>query len=415
MICNELHISQNLIISGFIFRIFLFIYFFFWIFQVVSETIARGNYLRRRRRRRYAVSANRWLQKYLTYQFDTYTNDLSRSDVLEAIEKGFKIWSDHSQLRFGRRTSNADIKIGFYSGDHKDGYSFDGRGRVLAHAFYPRTGKIHFDEDEFWSKSDNGILLSQVAAHEAGHALGLRHSSDRNAIMYASYIYKGANFGIETDDRKGIEFLYDCNPAKGCYKEPKKESGGGGSCFSSNGLVRTSQNETKFMKDLKMGDLVQTANGFSKLIGWMHKEEERSAEFYIFKNSLGLDFKVTGEHLVGIEKNGHIQYIRAEEITRNDFLVGLDDHGRKFLQKIDRIDKIKDIGIYAPLTDDGTIVVDGQLASCYAVINSHQIGHLVFTPIRWISRWTSIIPLEKSAEVFANYLGPVAKFIGLCA
>ena len=39
-------------------------------------------------------------------------------------------------------------------------------------------------------------------------------------------------------------------------------------------------------------------------------------------------------------------------------------------------------GVYAPLTATGTIVVDGALASCYAVINNPTLAHAVFAPMR---------------------------------
>lgn len=42
-------------------------------------------------------------------------------------------------------------------------------------------------------------------------------------------------------------------------------------------------------------------------------------------------------------------------------------------------------GIYAPLTREGNIVVNSVVASCYAVINDHELAHLSFAPIRWLS------------------------------
>ena len=40
------------------------------------------------------------------------------------------------------------------------------------------------------------------------------------------------------------------------------------------------------------------------------------------------------------------------------------------------------LGAYVPLTNDGKIVVDGVLASCYADFD-HDLGHITITPIQW--------------------------------
>lgn len=43
----------------------------------------------------------------------------------------------------------------------------------MAHAFYPRDGRVHFDVDEKWSigKSD-GANFEMIATHEFGHSIG---------------------------------------------------------------------------------------------------------------------------------------------------------------------------------------------------------------------------------------------------
>ena len=45
---------------------------------------------------------------------------------------------------------------------------------------------------------------------------------------------------------------------------------------------------------------------------------------------------------------------------------------------------------YTPLTEEGNILVDEVLASCYAVVD-HDLGQLMMAPIKWFSETMQMI------------------------
>jgi len=164
------------------------------------------------RKKRYVLEGSSWENHQLTYKFQNYTADMAQYKVASEIAKAFQFWSNVSALSFVRRYYlPADIDIKFVSGNHEHIQAFDGPGGVLAHAFFPQHGgDIHFDEDETWTSgnSTGTTHLLQVAIHEIGHALGLRHSEVSQSIM--APIYKGyqQNLALHSDDIAAIRYLY---------------------------------------------------------------------------------------------------------------------------------------------------------------------------------------------------------------
>ncbi|TKY69784.1 Metalloendoproteinase 2-MMP [Spatholobus suberectus] len=156
----------------------------------------------------------------LTYAFNP---DNNLDDVYKSVfAKAFARWSEVTTISFSEAASyeDADLTIGFYSGDHGDGEPFDGVLGTLAHSFSPTNGRFHLDQAEDWVASgdvtkaalSNAVDLESVAVHEIGHLLGLGHTSVEEAIMYPTISAKTRKVELADDDIQGIQKLYGSNP-----------------------------------------------------------------------------------------------------------------------------------------------------------------------------------------------------------
>ncbi|MDW3196378.1 MAG: matrixin family metalloprotease [Cytophagales bacterium] len=151
----------------------------------------------------------------LSYVFINGTPDISGDLEQDEVRRALREWSRHAAISWQEIQTagqNRSLDILFASGEHGDGNPFDGPGSVLAHAYFPVNpnpetiaGDIHFDEDEFWRIAAD-IDMFSVALHEVGHSLGLRHSSDNDAVMFPTY--SGPINGLGQDDINGILSLY---------------------------------------------------------------------------------------------------------------------------------------------------------------------------------------------------------------
>ncbi|KAI3387546.1 hypothetical protein SNEBB_006261 [Seison nebaliae] len=232
------------------------------------------------------------------------------------------------------------------------------------------------------------------------------------------------NGGICQDVVSGFRCL--CPKGWKGLKCEKKDN----SCFPSISSVsyRTSNSEIKRknIDDLKVGEYVLTLDKERQLIetkflGYLHEDHISVTDYlHLILENL-TEIYISERHLLPMKTDGKFQYKFAKDIELNSILLDGNGHEQKLLSK----QLLSTKGLFAPLTEYGTILVDDVLVSCYAHFPSHYIADLSITPYKiyknfmnYINSTIAHLPLSSTinevdsllnAENYANTLLQLAQ------
>lgn len=195
-----------------------------------------------------------------------------------------------------------------------------------------------------------------------------------------------------------------------------------GGCFPGDAQVILKGGATKQMRDLHPGDRVlasSTTDGhgpllYSPVLSFLDRQPDVTKIFYTIGTNTGLNITLTAAHLIFVTNcTGGLSEPKWQE-TAQETLLGSTREGRPSwdagvrtvfgsevqpgqcvltsqgkvgsqatLSVVTFVEEQRSTGSYAPLTQHGSIVVNGVLASCYAVVDNHFLAHWVLAPLRF--------------------------------
>ncbi|CAH8855638.1 unnamed protein product [Trichobilharzia szidati] len=206
-------------------------------------------------------------------------------------------------------------------------------------------------------------------------------------------------------------------------------------CFPGESKVHRADGEVIPIKDLQIGDRIITQNSENGLLtnalvfGFLDRDEHGWSPLVEIKFQMdsNLDqygtIRLTEDHLIYIYDNSimsnnteNIQVdnkkvVFASSVTIGQIIFVHYENATDGLKKAQVISvqtiqptindsvAIRDnIGIYAPITDTGTLIIDNVLVSCFAHISNHNLATLIIWP------WKLLYTIMSNVHPYINFI-----------
>ncbi|XP_044195807.1 sonic hedgehog protein A [Thunnus albacares] len=245
----------------------------------------------------------------------------------------------------------------------------------------------------------------EESLHYEGRAVDIT-TSDRDKSKYGTL----SRLAVEA----GFDWVYYESKAHiHCsVKAENSVAAKSGGCFPGSSSVTLQDGSMKAVKDLQPGDKVLAADDhgnpiYTDFIMFIDQDSTTRRLFYVIETDSGQKITLTAAHLLFVGHNStdaeeRRSAIFASEVQRGQKVFVFDDERNRLVPvTVKRIYTQEHEGSFAPVTVQGTVVVDQVLASCYAVIEDHDLAHWALAPVR-LAHWVSSLLFSSQPQVSAQ-------------
>uniref|UniRef100_A0A7E5A0N1 HintN domain-containing protein n=1 Tax=Panagrellus redivivus TaxID=6233 RepID=A0A7E5A0N1_PANRE len=161
-------------------------------------------------------------------------------------------------------------------------------------------------------------------------------------------------------------------------------------CFAADTMVKTQKRGVIRIDELKVGELVEFANGnttsYDEVISFLHRLPETMATFVRLQLTDGTEIKLTPQHFIHKVNCANpsmetVQQVYAVEVAVGDCLLKKSADSTFIATQVAVISTSEEKGAYSPMTASGTIVVNDVMASCHNVVRSETLSHTFFKAV----------------------------------
>lgn len=148
------------------------------------------------------------------------------------------------------------------------------------------------------------------------------------------------------------------------------------------------------------------------MVTFIDRDPNSTRQFVEIVSEDGVSIRATPAHLILLAAEGGWRSVFAAEVKIGDYLLVTGKDGTK-RSRVVSTQVVLRRGVFAPLTTAGTLLVDGALASCYALVNSHTLAHAAMWPLRWAGslHWFSSSSSPRGVHWFARTLYSAADYV----